>query len=141
MSSNKVADDSTLTKKNVTEMKDLAGAKAQVVDTKPAAKKLTQKQKDAKAEKEQTKLLAKIVWEQKWYLLLMAPFMFLGAVGDFLFPDLIGKVVNAMREGDKDEIHRQLITWIVVIAIGAVGTMCNSVLSGVTAERIGNSLR
>lgn len=41
MSSNKVADDSTLTKKNVTEMKDLAGAKAQVVDTKPAAKKLT----------------------------------------------------------------------------------------------------
>ena len=67
--------------------------------------------------------------------------MFMGAVGDFLFPDLIGKVVNAMKEKDKDEITRQLMIWLVVISVGAVGTMCNSVLSGVTAERIGNSLR
>ena len=71
----------------------------------------------------------------------MVPFMFMGAVGDFLFPDLIGKVVNAMKEKDKDEITRQLMIWLVVISVGAVGTMCNSVLSGVTAERIGNSLR
>ena len=94
-----------------------------------------------KAAKEQTKLLLKIVWEQKWFLIMMVPFMFMGAVGDFLFPDLIGKVVNAMKEQDKDEIFRQLMIWMVVICVGAVGTMCNSVLSGVTAERIGNSLR
>jgi len=48
--------------------------------------------------------LGKIVWEQKWYLFLMVPFMFIGAVGDFLFPDLIGRVVNAMKTGDKDEV-------------------------------------
>jgi ABC-type multidrug transport system fused ATPase/permease subunit len=67
--------------------------------------------------------------------------MFISGVGDFLFPDLIGKVINGMRNGDKEEISRQIVTWIVIIAIGAIGTMCNSMLSGVTAERIGNSLR
>lgn len=81
------------------------------------------------------------MWEQKWFLITSVPFMFMGAVGDFLFPDLIGKVVNAMKEQDKDEIFNQLMIWLVVICVGAVGTMCNSVLSGVTAERIGNSLR
>lgn len=85
--------------------------------------------------------MGKIVWEQKWYLFLMVPFMFIGAVGDFLFPDLIGRVVNAMKTGDKDEVQKQLITWIIIIVIGAIGTMCNSLLSGITAERIGDSLR
>jgi hypothetical protein len=51
--------------------------------------------------------------------------MFLAGLGDFLFPDLIGKVINAMREGDKDEVHKQIITWVIIIAIGAIGTMCN----------------
>jgi hypothetical protein len=35
--------------------------------------------------------------------------MFIGGVGDFLFPDLIGKVINAMRDGDKDEVSRQIV--------------------------------
>jgi len=38
--------------------------------------------------------------EQKFLIFCASPFMFIGAVGDFMFPDLIGKIVNAMREED-----------------------------------------
>lgn len=112
-----------------------------MVAAKPQPKKPAAKPKDKNAEREQTKLLGKIIWEQKLLLFFAVPFMFIGGLGDFLFPDLIGRVINAMRDKDPDEVTKQLITWVIIICIGAVGTLCNSVLSGVTAERIGNSLR
>lgn len=67
--------------------------------------------------------------------------MFLGGIGDFLFPDLIGKVVNAMREHDQEAINSSLLTWVVIIIVGSLATMLNSILFGLTAERIGNRLR
>jgi|LauGreDrversion4_2_1035121.scaffolds.fasta_scaffold118210_2 hypothetical protein len=59
-------------------------------------KKPAQKPKDRIAEKEQTKLLLSILWEQKWLLVVAFPFMFLGGITDFLFPDLISNVIDAM---------------------------------------------
>jgi ABC-type multidrug transport system fused ATPase/permease subunit len=34
-----------------------------------------------------------------------------------------------------------LLYWIIVISVGAVATMINGMLSGVTSERIGKSIR
>jgi len=51
--------------------------------------------------------------------------MFIGAVGDFMFPDLIGKILNNMKDGESDELYKNLVTWACVIVIGAVGTFIN----------------
>ena len=67
--------------------------------------------------------------------------MFLGGITDFLFPDIIGRIVNAMKEHNADEVQYWLVFWIVVLMIGAVSTMINSVAFGVISERIGNRLR
>lgn len=74
-------------------------------------------------------------------LFIAFPFMFLGGIGDFLFPNLIGKVINAMKIGDAEGVTNNLVFWIVIILIGAVSTMINGILSGVVSERLGNSLR
>lgn len=67
--------------------------------------------------------------------------MFVGGVTDFLFPNLIAKVVDAMKEQDKEAVYYNLKMWCVIIAIGAVSTMLNSYLFGVTSERLGRALR
>lgn len=67
--------------------------------------------------------------------------MFIGAIGDFMFPDLIGKIVNAIKESDQEKVTELLVTWCIVIVIGAVGTMINSFVFGLVAERIGNTIR
>jgi ABC-type multidrug transport system fused ATPase/permease subunit len=75
-------------------------------------------------------------------MLLMAfPFMFLGGITDFLFPDLISNVVDAMSAKDQDEVVYRLKMWLVIIVIGAVSTGLNSILFGITSERLGKSLR
>ena len=82
-----------------------------------------------------------MVWEQKWMLLMAFPFMFLGGITDFLFPDLISNVVDAMSAKDQDEVVYRLQMWLVIIVIGAVSTGLNSILFGITSERLGKSLR
>ena len=67
--------------------------------------------------------------------------MFLGGITDFLFPDIIGRIVNAMKENNSDDVQYWIIFWIVILMIGAVSTMINSVCFGVISERIGNRLR
>jgi len=74
-----------------------------------------------------------IVWEQKWTLILAAPFMFIGGITDFLFPNLIAKVIDAMKDQNKDLVYYNLKVWLVIIAIGAVATMLNSYLFGLTS--------
>lgn len=67
--------------------------------------------------------------------------MFIGAVGDFLFPDLIGRIINAMRSEDDDMVRNTLFFWIGVILVGAIGTAINNILFGMVAEKIGDSIR
>lgn len=67
--------------------------------------------------------------------------MFLGGITDFLFPDLISKVIDAMQVHDTDEIYYRLKIWVVIITVGACSTAINSVLFGMTSERLGRSLR
>jgi len=105
-------------------------------------KKAAPKKKlDPAAQKAQNAILMKIVWKQWWKILLGSPFMFIGAVGEFAFPDLIGRIVNAMKAGDEEMIKGLLITWAIVILIGGIGTMCNSFIFGYVAENIGNDVR
>lgn len=79
---------------------------------------------------------------KQWFWLLLAfPWMFIGAVGDFAFPDLIGRLMNAIRDGDSDEFRKQMITWVIIIMIGAVGTALTQLLFNIIAERIGNQVR
>ena len=82
-----------------------------------------------------------MVWEQKWLMILVFPFIFLGGVGDFLFPNLIANVINSMKEQDPKGVSYNLIYWVIVILVGAVSSMINGILSGIISERLGNSLR
>lgn len=67
--------------------------------------------------------------------------MFLGGITDFLFPDIIGRIVNAMKEHDAANVSYWLVFWVIVLMIGAVSTMVNSICFAVVSERIGNRLR
>lgn len=67
--------------------------------------------------------------------------MFLGGIGDFLFPNLIGIVMNAMKDGDKVAVASNLGYWLIIIVVGALSTMIQGIMFGVVSERIGNSLR
>lgn len=65
----------------------------------------------------------KVLWEQKWLIIIGFPFMFLGGIGDFLFPNLIGIVMNAMKDGDKVAVASNLGYWLIIIVVGALSTM------------------
>ena len=62
-------------------------------------KKPLKKEKDRVAIRQQNKLLLGFFAEQ-WFILLFGfPFMFLGSITDFFFPNFIGKAINAMKSG------------------------------------------
>ena len=67
--------------------------------------------------------------------------MFLSSVGDFMFPNLIGNIVSAMKDHDPNNVRYYLVTWVIVIFVGAFANMFNGIISGYVAERLGNSLR
>jgi ABC-type multidrug transport system fused ATPase/permease subunit len=93
------------------------------------------------AQREQSKLLMRILWEQKWLLFLNLPFMFFSSIGDFLFPNFIGNILSNMQVHDADNVRYYLIVWVIVIFVGALSTMANGIISGYISERLGNSLR
>lgn len=49
--------------------------------------------------------------------------MFLGGIGDFLFPNFIGIILNAMATGDKYAVSSNLGYWLIIITVGAIATM------------------
>ena len=69
------------------------------------------------------------------------PFMFLGSITDFFFPNFIGKAINAMKTGSQEDVINNILTWIVFMCIGAVSSLIRDSLFGITSERIGLSLR
>jgi len=88
-------------------------------------KKKEKKAKDPKAVYYQNRIMCKIICAQWPWILLACPWMFIGAVGDFAFPDLIGRLVNAMRDYDEDKFKQQMTIWCGVILLGALGTALN----------------
>lgn len=46
-----------------------------------------------------------------------------------------------MKEHDPGNVRYYLITWIIVILVGAFSNMLNGIISGYIAERLGDSLR
>lgn len=99
------------------------------------------KPKDRVARAAQNKLLIGFFGEQ-WPLLLVGfPFMFLGSITDFFFPNFIGKALNAMKLGDQEAVINNVLTWIVFMVIGAVSSLIRDSLFGITSDRIGHSLR
>ena len=60
---------------------------------------------DPQAVKAQNKILWNIIWEQKGLILIGFPFLFLSAVGDFMFPDQIGKIVEEMRKKEDEAMY------------------------------------
>lgn len=67
--------------------------------------------------------------------------MFIGGITDFLFPNLIAVVIDSMKEGDKENVYYNLKLWLIIIAVGAIATMLNAYLFGLTSERLGRALR
>jgi len=99
------------------------------------------KGKDRLAVAQQNKLLLGFFAEQ-WYILLFGfPFMFLGSITDFFFPNFIGKAINAMKTGTQEEVINNILTWVVFMCIGAVSSLIRDTLFGITSERIGLSIR
>jgi hypothetical protein len=88
-------------------------------------RKSRQKKRDPMIAKKQNRIMRKVVCDQWFWILIACPWMFIGAVGDFAFPDLIGRLVNSMRDYDENEFKRNMIIWCVIIVIGAVGTALN----------------
>lgn len=69
------------------------------------------------------------------------PFMFLGSITDFFFPNFIGKAINAMKSGSQEDVINNILQWIVFMCIGAVSSFIRDSFFGITSERIGRSLR
>lgn len=61
---------------------------------------------DPKIKSRQNKIIMKLILRQWPWLILAAPWMFIGAIGEFAFPDFIGKLINSMKEGDEDEFKK-----------------------------------
>jgi len=79
---------------------------------------------------------------QQWWLLLLAfPFMFLGGLTDFIFPDFIGRVINATKEGNYEMVDEILLYWVACMFASAICGAIRDVLMGVTSQRLGTQVR
>ena len=81
------------------------------------------------------------MWEQKWFLTVGFPFLFLGGLGDFLFPDIVGNTVNAIQAKDQELVAYHLKFWVVVIFIGSASQLISQLAFGYVSCRIGDSMR
>jgi ABC-type multidrug transport system fused ATPase/permease subunit len=97
--------------------------------------------KNKEAEKAQTKLLMHFIGQQWWLLLLAFPFMFLGGLTDFIFPDFIGRVINATKEGNYEMVDEILLYWVACMFASAICGAIRDVLMGVTSQRLGTQVR
>ena len=93
------------------------------------------------AKKAQNKLLLGFIAEQKVLMLLGLPFMFLGSITDFVFPDYIGRVADALRAGEWDLLDEIVIWWMACMFTSATCAVLRDVIFGMTSERIGTRIR
>ena len=69
------------------------------------------------------------------------PFMFLGAITDFVFPDVIGRIANALKDKNEPMIDEILWYWMGLMLASGASACVRDVLFGMTSERLGTSLR
>jgi len=110
-------------------------------DEEPKGEKIADLKLKAKIKKDANKLLWEFLAEQWWLLLIGLPFMFAGSAQEYLVPDFIGKTLNAMKDGDKDEMKRLIFWWVFTVIVGASCGLIRDIIFGITSQRIGTSLR
>jgi ABC-type multidrug transport system fused ATPase/permease subunit len=106
---------------------------------KPAGKK--EKPRDKKIEHDANKLLFEFLWEQKWLITLGMPFMFLGSMVNFLFPNFIGQTITALTKGEYDKVNEYIWKFVVIIVATAIASFINNYIFAYASEALGMSLR
>jgi ABC-type multidrug transport system fused ATPase/permease subunit len=81
------------------------------------------------------------VGSQWWLLALAFPFMFLGGLTDFIFPDFIGRIINATKDGNMELIDEILLYWVACIAASGICGAIRDILMGYTSQRLGTAVR
>jgi len=112
----------------------------------PTAEEKAKKAAEDKIEEElgnsrARKLMCEFVKEQWYLLLLTAPFVFLGGLGDIAVPAYVGWVIDAMKCKDGEEVNRLIIQWVILLVSGSLCGFINKMLTFWIAERIGFSVR
>ena len=97
--------------------------------------------KEKRMRKLASRLLCSLICEQWWLFLLGFPFMFAGSLGEFIVPDYVGRVINALTEKDYDKTTTLLYQWMIFLAVGALASLIREIIFGVTSEKLGVSLR
>ena len=100
-----------------------------------------QKQRDKEIEKDANKLIWMFLWEQKYWLLLGLPFMFLGSLTDFLFPNYIGRTITAITKGEYQKVDKYLWQWLCVIIGSSIASFLRDFIFSLASEKLGMSLR
>lgn len=117
---------------------------AEGISNAPAAqdtKKPGPKQKDKAKEREANALIFKFLWEQKGWVLLGMPFMFLGSLTDFLFPNFIGDTISALTAGRYDDVNTYIWKFLVIIVASAICSFIRDFIFAYASESLGMSLR
>ena len=101
----------------------------------------SKKEQDPEKKRAANRLLRRILCDQ-WYIVVFAlPLSFLGAIQDFGTSHFIGRCIDALNKGEKDEFMSQLYAWLVVIGVGAVASAFRDWLYGLSSEKIGLDIR
>lgn len=99
------------------------------------------KEQDPIVKAASNRLMKKIVCEQ-WYIIALAlPLSFLGTLQDFATSHFIGKLLDAMSDGDWDAFDENILMWVVVVGAGAIFSGIRDALYGYSGEKIGQSIR
>ena len=87
------------------------------------------------------KLLGKFLCQQWWLLLIAMPFLFLGSITDFFFPDFVGRIVQATIDLEYAEADKILTAWVIFMIVSAVAGAIRDVIMGATSQRLGTAMR
>lgn len=74
-------------------------------------------------------------------MILGMPFMFLGSMTDFLFPNFIGKTITALTEQEYDKVDGYIYRFLAVIVATAVSSFIRDYIFAYASESLGLSLR
>jgi len=85
--------------------------------------------------------MMQVVWEQKWWLLLGLPFMFLGSLTDFLSPKFLGMTITALTEKQYDKVNDYIWTFLGIILASTICSFLRDYIFAIASEALGLSLR
>ena len=85
--------------------------------------------------------MLKFVWEQKGWIFLGMPFMFLGSLTDFLFPRFIGQTITALTDKEYDKVDGYIWWFLAIIFASAISSFLRDYIFAIASESLGLSLR